>query len=71
MTDAQAKQIIEQHEKEMLETLRKLDLAKARQLLDLESKLAERRNKREQDLRNKQEQEAIQAGLPPPPIGKH
>lgn len=48
--------------------MKKLDISKTRQLVDLEKKLTERREKRERDLRDKHEREAIQAGLPPPPL---
>jgi len=44
-------------------------MSKLRQLTDLEKKLAERRTKREQSLREKHEQESVKAGLPPPPTG--
>lgn len=70
ITDAEAKQIIDQHEKDLAAALAKLDMSKLRQLSELEKKLAERRAKREADLRDKHEKEALQAGLPPPPVGK-
>lgn len=69
VTDAQAKQIIDQYDQDLEATLQRLDNAKTRQLSDLEKKLAERRAKKERDLRSKHEQEATQAGLPPPPPG--
>lgn len=71
LTDAQAKHIIEDHEKELEKSLTKFEVSKTRQLADLEKKLAEKRNKREQELREKHEQEAIQAGLPVPPRGRY
>lgn len=70
ITDAQAKQIMEQHDKDMQATLLRLEASKDRQLSDLEKKLAERRAKKEKDLHDRHEQEAAQAGLPPPPPGK-
>lgn len=69
-TDAEAKEIIDQHQRELQEALGKFDISKRRQLGDLEKKLAERRAQKEKNLRAKHEQEALNAGIPVSPSGK-
>ena len=69
-TDAEAKEIIEKHQRELQEALDKFDISKRRQLGDLERKLAEKHAERENKLRAKHEQEALRAGIPAPQPSK-